>query len=478
MPVPVLRWANSAAEKGTNQPLDWIRLTRPQRDFVAWDTRLGLWIDGNRLGKSWALAYDGVQTARNSHPFLRLPPGPKRCLIASYSWDQMEPLQEKIWKMLPKDEIDPRNGFDEGRGITGKPPRIRFVSGPGRGSVITFATFKAGSQRIAGGAYHWIGSDEPPTEGMYGELKPRTLTTRGRYKMTFTPTPESPPLGWCRELVEKGVISKKNVGLEEAHTWPIWPARAPRPLLTQDQIDEEASTWLSHELEMRLRGAWEPISLDRWVLNFTEENVASFSLRDLPAGAFVAVGVDHGLQPGKQAAVLVVIWDRDGPRPRVWFVDETYSEGFTSPEQDARNILEMLRRNGLSYGDVDDWIGDYPTGEHKRLVQKTNAELRRELALALGVKTEDTSWIHTPKKWDGSVRHGLRKMNGLFGARDQDGKPLALVNARMKRLRKFLENFKGDSRHPEKDVGDAARYPVERNVKANTFGGGTGIYLG
>ena len=478
MGIPALRWATSGAQKATNRPLDWIRLTGPQRDFVSTSERLALWIDGNRLGKSWGLAFDGVQTARNSHPFLTLPPGPKRCLFASYSWDQMEPLQEKIWQMCPKDEIDPRNGFDEGRGITGKPPRIRFVRGPGKGSVITFATFKAGSQRVAGGAYHWVGSDEPPTEGMYGELKPRILTTRGRYKMTLTPTPEAPPLNWLRELVEKGVVERLNYGLEERHVWPVWPSKSPRPLLSQKEIDDEVSTWLAHELEMRLRGAWEPISTDRWVRNFTEENVRSFSVRDLPEGAFVAVGVDHGLQPGKQAAVLVVIWDRGGPRPRVWWRDEVWSEGFTSPEQDARNILEMLRRNGLQYGDVDDWIGDYPTGEHRRLVQKTNKELRRELALVLGVKVEDTKWIVTPKKWDGSVRSGLRQMNGLFGARDPDGKPIALVHERMTRFRKFLDTFKGDRRDPEKDVGDAGRYPVERNVKAQTFGGPSGIYLG
>lgn len=478
MPVPVLRWAQAGSGQGTNRPLDWIRLTKPQKDFVSWPVKLGLWIDGNRLGKSWALAYDGVSTARNDHPFLDLPPGPKRVLFASYSWDQMEPLQDKIWKMLPKDEIDPRNSFDEGRGITGKPPRIRFVRGPGKGSVIQFATFKAGSQRVAGGEYHWIGTDEPPTEPMYGELKPRTLTTRGRYKMTFTPTPESPPLKWLREKVDAGVVHRMNVGLKEANCWQVWPTRAPRPLLTQKEIDDEVATWLAHELEMRVNGAWEQISYDRWVRNFTEANVSTFTMRDLPAGAFVAVGVDHGLQPGKQAAVLIVVWNREGARPKVWWVDEVWSEGETSPAQDAQNILGMLRRNGLEYGHVDDWVGDYPTGEHKRLVQKTNTDLRRELALALGVKFEKTKRIHTPKKWDGSVRSGLRKVNGLLGARDADGKPIALVHARMTRFREFLDTFKGDSRDPTKDVGDAGRYPIERNVVASSFGGGSGIYLG
>ncbi len=473
-----MRWATSGATKATNRPIDWIRLTEPQRNFVATESSLGLWIDGNRLGKSWSLAYDGVQTARNSHPFVSLPSGPKRCLFASYSWDQMEPLQEKIWQMCPKDEIDPRNSFDEGRGITGKPPRIRFVKGPGKGSVILFATFKAGSQRVAGGAYDWIGTDEPPTEGMYGELRPRVLTTRGRYKMCLTPTPDSPPLQWLRDLVDKGVVKRFNVGLEEANVWPSWPTRSPFPLVDQATIDEQVATWLSNELEMRLRGAWEQITTDRWVRNFSDDNVGTFSLRDLPEGAFVAVGVDHGLQPGKQAAVLCILWNRGGARPRVWWLDEVWSEGFTSPEQDAKNILEMLRRNGLEYDHVDDWIGDYPTGEHRRLVQKTNRELRRELALALGVKVEDLKWIHTPKKWDGSVRSGLRQINGLFGARDEEGKPIAMVHERMTRFRKFLETFRGDRRDPEKDVGDAARYPVERNVKAQTFGGPSGIYLG
>lgn len=463
----VLRIAREGSRRGRLEALDFARLTLPQRTVVSDPRRLTLWRDGNRLGKSYAAAWEIVQRCRGSHPWLSTHRPPIRVLCVSYSIEQMEPLMACLWSLLPKDEIDPRNGYDPGRGITGKPPRIVFVEGPGRGSVVQFATYKAGAQRVAGGAYHFVVCDEPPTEAMYGELKPRILTTRGTFRLFFTPTPDAPDLGWLRDLVDAGTVSEHNFGLAERNTWP---EGAPRPLLFQHEIDSEVATWLEVEREMRLNGAWEPVVSGRWLTNFGTDNVVPFGL-DACRGAFLSVGIDHGSQAGKQAAVLTAIQGRDTLTPRVWWIDEHQSDGYTDPAQDAAAVLALLRRHGLTYDDVDDWIGDRPTGESRYLIAKSNADLRRQLARLLGRPVEQLQRIHTPRKFAGSVTHGLRKLNGLFAMRDEAGLPRGVVHPRCEIFRQFCERFQGDRRDPLKDVGDAGRYPVERNLRARSFGG-------
>lgn len=468
-----LTFAASAGRRSADEALRFVRWTRPQRLFLEDDRRTAIWRDGNRLGKSWALAYEVIARCRGRHPFKRTHPPPIRALIVGHSLEQMEPLMAAIWRFLPKHEIDDRCGFDPGRGITGKPPRIVFTSGPGAGSVVSFATYRQGSQRVAGGAYHFIGCDEPATESMFGELRPRLLTTRGDMRVNFTPTPDAPPQGWLRDLVEAGTIPEHNYHLSEA---TVWPEGAPRPLLYQAEIDAEASTWLEVERAMRLEGAWEPVVSGRWLTQFSDANVASFATPDLPTGATVGVGVDHGANAGKQAACLIVVDQGRSERPRVWWCDEVVSDGYTTPEQDASAILAMLRRNGLTYDDVDDWVGDRPTGENRWLVSKSNRDLLRELARQVGRPLEECRRIHTPKKWAGSLTHGLRLVNGLCGRRDEQDAPALLVSQRCETLIEACRTFAGDRRDPGKDILDAARYPTERLVKVSPSWSGVRLF--
>ena len=127
--------------------------------MVADTSRLVLWRDGNRLGKSFALAWELIHRCRGTHPFKTTHRPPIRALVISVSLDQIVPLMEAIWMLVPKGELSSKCGFDPGRGITGKPPRLVFESGPGKGSVISFATYRQGSTRIAGGEYQVVVMD-------------------------------------------------------------------------------------------------------------------------------------------------------------------------------------------------------------------------------------------------------------------------------------------------------------------------------
>ncbi len=454
-----LTWLAASRERAQRSGLDYVRLTEPQRIVAQDAAQRVIWRDGNQLGKSYFLAWEILHRLRGTHPYKTTHRPPIRALVASVSLEQMMPLMEKLWELAPKDELSHKCGFDPGRGLTGKPPRLVFTSGPGKGSVLSFATYKQGTTRIAGGTYHLVGLDEPPTEQMWGEVQPRLMRQNGDLICTFTPTPDMPDLGWLREMVEAEAVEEHNFGLTEAN---CWIAGAPRPFKTQEEIDEYAATLLEHERAMRIDGAWEPLTKGAWLTNFSEKNTRSDRPLD---GAYLGVGIDHGAAAGKQAAVLFAAMDRHGRQPRVWWWDETLSDGLTTPAQDAQAILDMLARNGLTMLDVDEWVGDRPTGESKHHIRKSNKALRIQLCHIAGIPLHRARVIHTPHKWGGSLTYGMRMLNGLFGTVDDDGIPIATVHPRCKRFIAFALNFKGDRRDPLKDVGDAGRYIMERTIK-------------
>jgi hypothetical protein len=114
---------------------------------------------------------------------------------------------------------------------------------------------------------------------------------------------------------------------------------------------------------------------------------------------------------------------------------------------------------------VDRWVGDRPTGESKYLVNKGNVLLRKHLAVHAKVRALDFPRIETPKKFHGSVSHGLHLLNALAGDFDEDGTPHLIVNPRAPGFADFCDTFAGDKKDPVKDVGDAGRYAVELAVR-------------
>lgn len=470
MTASAIRLARRASARKRRNPLDEVRLTRPQREWFLCPHSRAVWRDGNRMGKSWAQAYDIVMFARNQHP-LQTHRGPVRIVVASESWAQFDPLMRRLWELLPKDEIDPKLYYAPGQGIKGyKEPVVPFVAGPGAGTVITFCTYKQGSVRLAGGNFHRGYCDEPPPEPFVGELLPRLAQQGGHLRMTFTPTPECPPLEYLREKVEMfkagkpGGFAEYNFGLKYENVL-VDGGPVAIPYISRAQIEQFIADCLPIERDMRVNGAWDPLVADRWLTNYSP---ACHQWTPPPRGARVAIGIDHGSAAGKQAAILVAVQQDDKLAPRVWIMDERHSTGFTTPEQDAKAILEMLRENGLTYDDLDVIVGDRPTGRNRFSVMKSNRDLSRYLAQQLKRKPREMMWIETPRKFSGSVSHGFRLMNATMGRTTEDGASHFLIHPRCNRLTDAVKGFKGDRRDPHKDILDAARYGIERLVDTST----------
>lgn len=425
-----------------------------------------LWRAANQVGKSRGQAKKVIHFIRRTGPYRNRAPGPVKVMVMSFSKEQMEPLMEKLWELLPRDEIAPSVDFEPGFGFRGKPPRITFTSGQGKGSLIIFATYKQGSRRAAGGTFDVVILDEPVEERIWGEILPRVLHgTPGEIWITFTATPDSPPLDYLRKLVEDGQIEELHTDLTVENV----TLETGRPLLSKDWIDAFDRSLLPIERDMRMRGGWEIVSTDRALDNWGPQ---CLGLANPPAGSIVAVGVDHGAGSGKQAAAVIAIDDPHGMFPRVWLMAESVAEGFTTPDIDADAVLKMLASVGLGYDDVDLWVGDRASGMNKYDVRKTNQDLRRHMARILGRPSEKLKWIETPKKWDGSVTYGFRLLNAIMGRRTDPSGAVDLMapshfQARPScvRFAQAAQRWKWNPKDPAKDILDAVRYPIERIVK-------------
>jgi phage terminase large subunit-like protein len=446
----------------TDHAIEWARQSDPQREWLACTQRYALWRGGNSIGKSVAQAQDIVMTARGVHPYRHRPTGPVTIMVVGYSWAQMDPLLEKLWDYLPKDEIDPKCRYEPANGIRGfKEPVIPFVSGPGKGSEIRFATYEAGSGRIMGIQVDAAYLDEPPPADVYGEIIPRLNARNGYLRITFTPTPSSPPLDYLRKEIDEGRLWEMQTSLTpQAMTVRggicAWPRMTPR------EIEETLSRYLEEQRPMREHGAWDMLPVGRWITTFSDANVIA---HEPPEGSTLVVSIDHGLQAGKQTAILSWWQDAQSAQPTGGFLDEVVSDGTTTTEEDARHILEMLARNGFAYDHVDLWVGDRTTGENRALVSKSNTDLSAALASLLGRRRHQMRRIMTPTKFAGSVNSGAAMLKNGFKARRADGRPMLVVHPRCVAFAKALRTFKGGKQEGVKDVFDAGRYGAEHALR-------------
>lgn len=458
-----------AAGVSARSPLAFARLTAPQTAFCSAATQRLLWRGGNTIGKSHGAAFDLIHAARGTHPLRPVARPPVRLLVVSESWAQMDPLCEKIWALLPKDEIDPVVYYEPGEGFRGyREPHIKFVGGPGRRSVIHFATYAQGSGRIAGGQFHGIWADEPMPQSVYGELLPRTSTHRGTFRITMTPTPESPPLAYLREIIEKSRTHKASAGClppggwEELQTSITLDALTIRgglvevPWKSSRELTDLLESYLDVERDMREHGGWDAVVAGRWLSAYGPEN--EFDGDDPTGQLYLAVGLDHGAKAGRQVAVLVAC-SEDGDR--AWYLDEAISDGRTSSREDADAILAMLRRHGWEWHHVDHWVGDRAHGGDRYGNAKSNADLMFEFSEILGLSESKLRArgldLVVPYKAHRSVSRGLRVMNSLF----KQGQAF-VHRVRCPKLIEAIKNWEGALDDPLKDRLDAARYAIER----------------
>lgn len=458
-------------------PLSTLSLTRPQTEWIVAnspadiqaDGRPLLWLGANQIGKSFAQAAKLLHYLRASGPYQKRKPGPVKITIVSISKEQIVPLMEKIWDLLPKSENShgemtptecPNARFEPGFGFRGKPPRLVFKRGPAKGSVVTFATYKQGSNRIAGATLDVLMLDEPPPEEMWGEVVLRMLRRSGQIWVSMTITPVSPPQDWLKQKVDAGVVRFLQTPLTvEAVT----PLDGSPPFLSRGKIAKARREAPAAEIPLRFDAAWTGALTDRWLGAWGPHCIRGESP---PPGAKLLVAIDHSTSPGRQAAALVAFQPGSPDRPqdgRFWLIDEVCVLDpkvsiSTSLQDDARNILAMLARNGLGWQHVDVWVGDraaIPTTN--RQLRKDNAALRRRLADEARVEINHFPVIEVPYKAGGTVYNGINELNARMAAPAHSFS----VHPRCVGFIKACQTWNGEKRSHYKDIIDAVRYALE-----------------
>lgn len=422
------------------------RPTRIQREMLSCTDPRCLFRGPGQVGKTEAMCADvvdfmlGVGRWQPDRP-TRHPP-PVECWCVCTSWKQSLVIQRKLYAMLPHEELGPKVKFSTLRGFTGQAFQLKNQS------LCTIVTVSQQDAELASATLDGIFVDEVPKETTWGELVTRVRHKQGAIRVFFTPI--NRPVLWIKEKAEKGEITQFHTALTlEA----VWPEGALRPFQSQQQIDDYVRDLPPWQRPQRAGGEWEGASTGRWCQDFDPNR--HVSTRE-PAGMGwrIGVGVDYGLRPGKVSIHLVAARNGHTINPEVCYWDERRAgEDVTWSMVDiVQQILDMLADNDLTYDNVDEWCGD--RSAEARSGKQSNADLRANLAAALGRTWSQVKHVATPRKGANSVAYGVGVMNAIFARNN------AWANPRCAGLVKFLSHFDGDPRDKTKDPGDSARYAL------------------
>ena len=435
--------------RAQTDPLAYYRPTPPQLRFLESTSQIRLFRAGNQAGKTWCGIADTLWRCLGSHPYQPVKAGPIEAWVVVVSWEQSLSIQQKIWSLLPKDAVEDSCQFVPGKGFVGKTPIVRFKNK----SILRIRTVNQGPLALAGSTIDVCCLDEPPPMEVWSEIVPRVLRNRGRIAITLTPI--GLPLGWLKQLVEDGVVEDIHTSLTVEATTPI----GGRPLLTQADIDRLESQILPQERAQRIHGEWESSWVEGRV--FQPFDPATMVRDEAPAGeAQIGIGIDHGKESGAQTAVMVAITRSAENEPRITVLDVVSSNGMTTPEDDAAQILAMIKRAGLRWEQIDRWVGDRAAVSRKGGAIKSNALLTQAFEKKLGIPVG--SWparIHTAYKPSGSVYHGYRILQSCMLRGE------FIVHPRCKRLIEDLGKFDGRPASDHKHTIDALRYALELVTK-------------
>ena len=450
------------SRRAEERPLDYIRWLPAQQRFLSSSAPRKLFRAGNQSqGKTTAGLSEVIYRCMGAHPFLAVPPPPIEAVIITASWAQGLAIQQKLWELLPAEVLHPDTEYDPIRGFRGRNPAARFQNG----SIIRMKTTQQGALQLAGSSIQVALFDEPPTSPrIYAEVSKRLQRAGTGGALLLAMTPVNAPVDWIRELCESGQI-------EDIHS-PLTPeAMIPvgyqQPLRLDDGTPCDAD-WIAQvrgeslpmEVPVVVDGEWEFRTYDRV---FTAWDTDIHITTDLPDGkATVRIGIDYGSKLLKQVAVLTACRGAPGIE-RVWVLDETVSGSRSSVRDDARDILAMLKRNGLGWKDVDEAWGDrlYLRGRSDR---KSNEDLSRELARELGIRADALRpAIRTVKRGKGraagSVSAGCR---WLHQAMLRDGG--FHVHPQCERVIESLNRWDYTTTSEWKDATDALRYSLQSAI--------------
>lgn len=409
----------SRAQSDPISSMQWLPL---QWAFLADPYPLKVIRSGNQtIGKTTASLALTIGHCVGRHPLgdegydIRPPPVDWWLVLQSFgAVDQ----QRKLWDLLPKEELDPRTEFDVVRGFRPvNEPAVVFRNG----SILRIKTANQDAIDFASATLDGVTWDEPPTRQRVFTESLQRIEERGGYCfLSFTPV--NAPTGYLRELCEAGTLHDHWVPLTPDQLIPVGGVE---PLRTRDGRLKDAA-WIaerealvpSHERPVVIHGEWEMRSVDRYFEHFRDGGGDSHVHTRVPeCEVDIVIGIDHGSRPGKQIAVLVLVWRDEPSAPwRIYVLDEyTDRTGRATPRDDAIGVLDMLRRHRLRWRDLS-FVGGDKVHEPGLPSQKSNKDLAVQIARELGRRGElaASADLHPPIR---TIKRGTGRGAGSVSQR-------------------------------------------------------------
>ena len=384
-----------------------------------------LLIAGNQVGKTRALAAETWWMALGTHPFREAPGehsiGWIMCADLKGGWVN---FSAKLREIEPPGVLHPSVTYDSSRGYTHRSVKMLRLS---NGALIVG---KSGTQEVmalTGATIDYLIIDELPKQAHFAEALTRVAVNNGPVVMSFTPIGR--PCDWLRHHVE----GNPDTGKPPVEEWDIQritlsPENCPHRSI--ESIDRQIAGYGPWEYAQRVEGAWEGVSVDRWIA-FSEDNTFTDPPEKVEA---IGLGWDHGERPGNSVCYLVA-WDG----ARRWVLDEYVSQERNTPAIEAREIVEMLKRWGISPKMIDKAVGDSNSAGRLGLGLRVNELLERAFAHMVG-SARPPFEIGVPYKGRGSVCTRAR----MLSAACIDGR--FMVHAeRCPNLVKSLRHWRGEN---------------------------------
>lgn len=461
--VSVLDDADHLLDEAATHFMSWVRWTVPQLALLGCVDPYYQLRTGNQFGKTWAGCGEVIFRCLGQHPYKRVRPPPIEAWIVCKSWSQSIAIQKKLWTLLPKDELVPGTTFSEKNGFAGVQKAVEFRNG----SVIRIKTIGQDTMDLESATIHLVWIDEPlGDDGTFSALQMRLRRTGGHIMITQTPA-TSGDLTWLRKLCESGQMRDLHFRMEAANFIPEGSAE---PLMTMDPdsgelvpmdqawCDAERAKTFSWQRGVRCDGEWQYENTEKALEAFNrEKHVRDLLGADrglLPARVQISDGIDLGEDALRTCGVHVYV-DTSGQHPRVFVVSEYVPQAATTVEMDAAGLVEMQRRAGDTWADLDyAWCDKRYEG---RTTKKSAANLAEAVATHLGLRDELDPGIRVAKRglkrdhfWD-SVKwlHATMMRPDCF-----------YVDESCAWLIEAIEKWNGKENHIYKDVIDALRYAL------------------
>ena len=438
--------------RSERDPLSYFVPTPPQKAYLADKSPVKALIGGNQCGKTVATCALLLYHCLDRHPYMRTDPPPIEAWLITHSHEQSRTIQQKLYDMIPKDELDPSCEFIRGKGFRGLAPVVKFRNG----SIIRIKTANQGLG-LASASCSLVCIDEPVDISTYNELSARVSRggaggKRGTIALSLTPV-GGVDVTYLRDMIDRKMISSHKAPLTVEATTPIGLPSG--YLLSQDQIDKIVEGYLPYDRAARVEGSFDVAPQGVIFENFEDEMI---STQSVPKGGDYrfCIGIDHGSTPGSQVAILSCVDMRDQQNPRVYVLGE-YVSGQAPPEHHAQAILDLLKKYGVD-PKICKWTGD---GEHRGRNQyrMSNILLMRAFESILGYPPRNLPWtVRQAVKKRHSVYFGASLLHAIMSRRHFWIRPECRETIKAIRSWTLGRSQSVNSRNPHGHKIDALRY--------------------